>query len=132
MGNTIVYQDVLEYEETLTTNPIDVMQLVLEYEWKLACSIASVDPTSGPIGQTITIGGAGFEAIQGGGGVAINGTAATIVSWSDTEIVATVAAGTTTGNVVVTNDSGEASNPVLFTVTVAELGRARSFVVICG
>src|SRR2546429_15773 len=82
-----------------------------------APSIASLNPTSGLVGASVTIAGANFGATQGTSTVTFNGTAATPTSWSATSIVAPVPSGATTGNVVVTV-GGVASNGVSFTVTV--------------
>lgn len=81
-------------------------------------SIASVSPTSGPVGTSVTIYGANFGATQGSSTIKFNGTAATPTSWSATSIVAPVPAGATPGNVVVTVGS-VASNGMTFTVTTA-------------
>jgi hypothetical protein len=83
----------------------------------VAPSITSLNPTSGPVGSSVTITGANFGATQGTSTVRFNGTSAVPTSWSATSIVATVPAGATTGNVVVTA-GGTASNGVNFTVTV--------------
>lgn len=81
-----------------------------------AQNISTLTPNSGPIGTSVTIAGSGFGASQGSSTVAFNGTNATPTSWSDTQIVAPVPSGATTGNVVVTAN-GTASNGVNFTVT---------------
>jgi hypothetical protein len=78
-------------------------------------NIATIAPSAGAVGTSITIGGAGFGATQGTSTITFNGTAATPTSWSDTSIVASVPSGATTGNVVVTA-GGIASNGVPFTV----------------
>jgi len=80
-------------------------------------SITGVNPGSGLVGASVTITGANFGATQGTSTVSFNGTAGAPTSWSATSIVATVPAGATTGNVVVTV-GGVASNGVSFTVTV--------------
>src|SRR5258707_3570526 len=79
-------------------------------------SIASLSPTSGLVGTSVTIAGANFGATQGTSTVKFNGTLAVPTSWSATSIVAPVPAGATTGNVVVAV-GGVASNGVSFTVT---------------
>jgi IPT/TIG domain len=65
-------------------------------------SISGLSPTSAAAGAPVTITGANFGATQGTSTVTFNGTAATSTSWSVTSIVVSVAAGATTGNVVVT------------------------------
>ena len=80
-------------------------------------SITSLSPTSGAVGTSVTIIGANFGTTQGTGSVSFNGVNATAIgTWCPTSIVATVPAGATTGNVVVTVD-GVASNGILMTVT---------------
>jgi len=81
-----------------------------------APTISSLSPTSGPVGQSVTINGSNFGSSQGSSTVKFNGTTATPTSWSSTKIVAPVPSGATTGNVVVTV-SGAASNGKSFTVT---------------
>jgi RHS repeat-associated protein len=66
-------------------------------------SITSIAPTSGPYGSSVTITGAGFGSTQSTSTAAFFGVAATtITSWSDTQIVALVPAGTGTGPITVT------------------------------
>src|SRR5438046_4766014 len=80
-------------------------------------NIASLNPTAGVVGTSVTITGANFGATQGTSTVKFNGTAATPTSWGATSIVAPVPSGATTGNIVVTV-GGVASNGASFTVTV--------------
>jgi hypothetical protein len=84
-----------------------------------APTITMLNPTSGPVGTSVTITGTNFGATQGSSTVKFNGTSATPTSaanWGATSIVVPVPTGATTGNVVVTV-GGLASNGVLFTVT---------------
>jgi len=83
-----------------------------------APAITSLNPTSGAVGTSVIVTGANFGAAQGASAIAFNGTTATPTAWSATSIVASVPAGATTGNVVVTV-GGQASNGVNFTVTSA-------------
>src|SRR5437660_7565507 len=63
-------------------------------------SVTGVSPNVGPVGSTITITGAGFGATQSNSTANLYGaTATSIVSWSDTQIVALVPAGAATGAV---------------------------------
>ncbi len=80
-------------------------------------SIASLSPTSGTVGASVTITGSNFGATQGTSMVAFNGTVGTPTSWSTTSVVVPVPTGATTGNVVVTV-GGIASNDVAFTLVV--------------
>jgi hypothetical protein len=79
-------------------------------------TIATVSPTSGPVGTVVTISGTNFGASQGTSTVTFNGTAASPTSWSSTSIAVPVPAGATTGNVVVTV-GGVTSNGQAFTVS---------------
>jgi hypothetical protein len=81
----------------------------------LPLSVAAISPTSGPIGTAVTITGTSFGATQGTSTVSFNGTAATPISWSDTQVVVPVPTGATTGNVVVTVNGASAS--ATFTIT---------------
>ena len=64
--------------------------------------ITSITPSSGPIGTQVTVRGTGFGATQGSSTLKLQGPAATIISWSDTQIVATVPPGSMTGYILVT------------------------------
>jgi hypothetical protein len=74
-------------------------------------TITTITPNPVAKGANATVTGTGFGATQGKGIVAFNGAPSTIVSWSDTSIVATVPATATTGPVTVITDSG---NNVVF------------------
>jgi len=60
-------------------------------------TITSVFPNSGPPGTVVTIAGSNLGSAQGGGTVQPGSTAGAVVTWSHTEIVATVAAGAVSG-----------------------------------
>ena len=97
-----------------------------------APSIASLNPSSGLVGTSVTIGGANFGAAQGTSAVNFNGIAAAPTNWSAASIVVPVPVGATAGNVLVTV-GGVASNGVNFTVTapgpsIASLNPASGFV----
>ncbi len=78
-------------------------------------TLTSISPTALAPGMQVTFTGSGFGATQGSGSVGFNNTAGTVVSWSDTQVVATVAAGTNPGNAWVTQN-GTRSNYVTFTI----------------
>ena len=81
-------------------------------------NIISLSPYSGGVGTTVTISGTDFGASQGNSTVTFNGAAAaSIVSWSNTQIVATVPSTVPggTGPVVVTVNSVPSNATVLFT-----------------
>ena len=60
-------------------------------------TITSLTPTSGVAGTQVTIAGSGFGATQGSGNVWLGSTYGVVVSWSDAQVVATVASGAKTG-----------------------------------
>ncbi|MFC1896682.1 S8 family serine peptidase, partial [Thermodesulfobacteriota bacterium] len=80
-------------------------------------SVYSLSPSTGSVGQNISISGDGFGSTQGSGYVTFyNGLTASITSWSDTRIQCTVPTGAETGALTVTTDEGSTSNEKLFTV----------------
>jgi hypothetical protein len=78
-------------------------------------SITSVSPATAAGGAQVTVSGLGFGAAQGTGTVWLGTSPAAVVSWSDTQIVATVASNAQSGNAVV-QQGGVWSNTVPFTV----------------
>ena len=78
--------------------------------------ITSVSPTAGPVGTSVTISGSGFGSLQGAGGVQVGSMSGQVVSWSDSQVVATVAAGSLSGIVAVTQNAVQ-SNSKSFLVT---------------
>ena len=77
--------------------------------------VLTVTPTSGAPGTQVTISGSGFGSTQGTSMAWLGSTKANVVSWSDTQIMATVAAGSTTGTAQVQR-SGVWSNSIAFAV----------------
>jgi hypothetical protein len=86
----------------------------------VAPSLANITPASGSAGTQVTITGSGFGASQGRGVVWLGTTLATVVSWSDSQVVASVKSGSTTGAAQI-QQGGVASNPVPFTVNAATI-----------
>ncbi|HMD69816.1 MAG TPA: IPT/TIG domain-containing protein, partial [Bryobacteraceae bacterium] len=78
-------------------------------------SIGSVSPTTATGGAQVTIAGSYFGQTRGAGSVWLGSAPAAVVSWSDTQIVATVASNAQSGNALV-QQSGLTSNAVPFTV----------------
>src|SRR6266404_789413 len=78
-------------------------------------SITNLNPSSGPVGTSVTISGANFGATQGTSAVTFNGLTASPTSWNDLTITVPVPSGASTGNVVVTVN-GLASPGVNFSV----------------
>jgi RHS repeat-associated protein len=79
-------------------------------------TITSISPSSGPIGSSVAIAGTNFGGTQGTSVVALNGTNATVTSWSETGIVVIVPVGSTSGPFSVTVNS-QPVNSSSFTVT---------------
>jgi len=79
-------------------------------------TIDYVFPTSGPPGTVVTVAGSNFGAVQGTGSVQLGSTAGVVVTWSDTQIVATVAESAISG-IAQVQQTGILSNAVTFTVT---------------
>jgi uncharacterized delta-60 repeat protein len=73
---------------------------------------SSLTPSGGLVGTTVTITGTNLDNASS---VTVNGTAASIVSNTNTQLVVTVGVGSTTGTVVVTTPGGTAST-LTFTV----------------
>ena len=81
-------------------------------------TLTSLSPTSGAVGNSVTLSGSNFGTTQGTSTVKFNGTVASPTSWSATSVVVPVPSGATTGNVVATV-GGVDSNGLPFTVTAA-------------
>ncbi len=79
-------------------------------------AITSFTPTTGRIGDTVTITGTGFSTTAASNTVHFNGTAATVTSSTATQIVTTVPTGATTGAITVTVGTGTATSSTNFTV----------------
>jgi RHS repeat-associated protein len=77
--------------------------------------ISNLAPPAAPVGGTLAVNGSGFGASQNGV-VSINGTSASVQSWSDAQIQVAIQSSTTSGPVTVSNN-GIVSNSVLFTVS---------------
>ncbi len=80
-----------------------------------AIQLAGISPSSGGAGTAVTFTGVGFGATQGSGVVWLGSTAGQVVSWSDTQVVATVAPGSVTG-IARVQQNGVWSNAFGFTV----------------
>lgn len=87
---------------------------------RIAPTITSISPASVAPGMQMTITGTGFEDAQYTGFVTLGNKQGAGVSWSDTQIVVSVPAGTTAGNVYV-QQGAVTSNGVPFTVGGAAL-----------
>jgi RHS repeat-associated protein len=82
----------------------------------------------GATGTTVTINGSGYQASQRNSTITFNGVAATATTWTDTQIVATVPSGASTGQLLVTvnsvpsasSNSFEVPNPAITSITPPE------------
>jgi hypothetical protein len=81
--------------------------------------MTSVSPVAGVSGTSVTIDGAGFGSSQGSGTVWLGSADGQVVSWSDTEVVATVASTALTG-IARVKQNGVWSNSVGFIVPAAD------------
>jgi len=84
-------------------------------------AITGMSPSSGVIGEQVTITGIGFGATQSTSTISLNGTGASVASWSDTSIVTFVPSGATSGTFSVTVNS-QTVNSGTFTVTALPSG----------
>jgi len=78
--------------------------------------ITSLSPTSAPVGTSVTISGSNFGATQGTSSATFDSTAASVQSWSDTQIHVTVPSLLIGDYDVVVTTSAGSSNAVLFNV----------------
>jgi RHS repeat-associated protein len=80
-------------------------------------SVTSISPTTAGVGYAVTVNGSGFGAAQGSSNVYFNGApAASITSWSDTQVVATVSSAATSGPVTVVVNGIGSNRTVSLTV----------------
>ncbi len=78
-------------------------------------TITEVLPSSGFPGDAIAINGSGFGNIQGTGVVQLGSTGGQVLTWSDTQIMAKVAASAVSG-IAQVQQGGISSNAMTFTV----------------
>src|SRR6185437_7949824 len=64
--------------------------------------VTSISPSSGPVNTAVTVNGVGFGSPQGSSTLKIGGAVATVNTWSDTQITATVTPAAQNGYVTVT------------------------------
>ncbi|BAU52003.1 IPT/TIG domain-containing protein [Mucilaginibacter gotjawali] len=88
------------------------------FTYLLAPVIAGISPATAAAGAAVTITGTNFDATAANDVVKFNGTVATVTSATATQIIATVPAGGTNGNITVTTPGGT-SNGMAFTYLVA-------------
>ncbi|MFD2602072.1 T9SS type B sorting domain-containing protein [Flavobacterium suzhouense] len=80
--------------------------------------ITSLNPVSGPVNTFVTINGSGFQNGTGTSSVKFNGSEAAFTVISDSQIMATIPAGATSGQITVTTNSCPGTGPT-FTVTTS-------------
>jgi len=90
-------------------------------------AITGFSPTSGPVGTSVTIYGAGFSATPANNAVQFNGTAATVAASDAGSISTTVPAGATTGRISVTVGGNTVSSGTDFVVVVPGVPTISSF-----
>src|ERR1700734_3256358 len=73
-------------------------------------TLSGISPSFGPVGLPVTITGSGFGATQLTSTVSLSGTTASVMSWSDTSILALVPSGATSGTLTVTVGSTPAGS----------------------
>jgi len=78
--------------------------------------ISSVSPNSGVAGTQVTIAGSGFGATQGSGSVWLGTAPGQVVSWSDGQVMTTVASGSNSGSAQILQN-GFWSNSMPFTIS---------------
>jgi len=83
--------------------------------------VTGLSPTSGAPATVVTVSGSGFGATQGASYVYFNGVAGTVSSWSDSQIIAAVPDGASTGPVSVIESSITGQGPVFSLVFTAQL-----------
>jgi hypothetical protein len=85
----------------------------------LSPTITGFSPTSGDVGETVTIQGTNFDTTAADNTVTFNGVTATVDSSTATSIVTTVPSGATTGSIFVKVDGMTAASSNSFTVRPA-------------
>ena len=83
-------------------------------------TIASISPTSGVEGTQVTIVGSGFGTAQGSGQVWLGTANGVVTSWSDGQVIATVASGSASGNAQILQN-GVWSNAIGFNVNTPQI-----------
>jgi YD repeat-containing protein len=82
-------------------------------------AVIKFTPSSGPAGTSISISGSGFSSTASQDIVTFNGTTATVVAASATQLSVAVPAGATTGTISVTSPVGTGTSTASFTVGAA-------------
>ena len=104
-----------------TTGPVTIVKSNVtsngvEFAVEGPPTISGIEPAVGNVNSAFTITGTGFGATQESSNVTLNGQSAGAISWSDTQIVATVPIGAVSGPIGVTVAGLGAEGP-FFTVS---------------
>ena len=102
----------------VTVNTLGGMATGPVFTYLQAPTITGITPASAAAGTPVTISGTNFDATIANNAVNFNGTAAVVTSATVTQLVVTVPAGGTSGNVTVTTPGG-ISNAFSFTYATA-------------
>ncbi|MBL0744139.1 IPT/TIG domain-containing protein [Chryseolinea lacunae] len=84
-------------------------------------AILAINPTEGNVGSEVTITGSNFSATSGNNAVTFSGVPATVLSATETTLVAKVPANATTGPVAVTVNGHTATGPEFKVLTATAL-----------
>lgn len=84
-----------------------------------APTITDFTPTSGAVGDKVTITGTNFDTTAANNTVKFNGTSATVTSATATQIITTVPIGATTGVITVVTQGGTVTSVSLFAVATS-------------
>jgi len=87
--------------------------LTSSQKFRVAPTITSFSPPSGPVGTPVTITGTGLSQTTK---VTFNGTGVAPTTTSDTQVMATVPTGATTGKIGITTPGGTAKSATSFKV----------------
>ena len=82
-------------------------------------TITSLTPTSGQVGDTVTITGTNFSTTLANNTVSFNGADAVVSSCTSTQIVTNVPVGATSGPIIVAVDGKSVKSSTNFTVNVS-------------
>jgi YD repeat-containing protein len=104
-SDTSITAEVMDHATsgTLTIAKFDATSNGVPFQVEGAPTIASISPATSGVGSIVTITGSGFGSCQSSSTLQFYGVLATVSSWTDTQIIATVPPGTASGpvNVVV-------------------------------
>ncbi|HEX3091751.1 MAG TPA: IPT/TIG domain-containing protein, partial [Candidatus Angelobacter sp.] len=100
-SDTSITAEVMDHTTsgTLTIAKFDATSNGVPFTVEGPPTIASISPDTSAVGSTVTIAGSGFGPSQFNSTLQFYGVLATVASWTDTQIIATVPPGTATGPV---------------------------------